>query len=175
MHLSHRTLFAVLVLGLLTALHLPEPAEAGVTVQDRELVSKRRAGRGLYDYTYRLTIDNVGTTLNNVKVYVSCEATGTELIDDIVDFGDIPENAQVTSTDTFTLRQNRRIPFNPECLVYEVGFDTVVRLSGTATDEPLSGAIIIGTVTRPDSGRPIIESGRPIIEEFTAVADADGN
>ncbi len=183
MHLPHRTFLAVLVLGLLTALHLPERAEAGVTVQDRDLVSKRRAGRGSYDYTYTLTIDNVGTTLDDVKVYVTCDAPGTTIIDEtpdadavgVVEFGDIPENAQVTSTDTFTLRQNRRIPFDPECLVYEVGFDTVIRLTGTATDQPLANAIIIGTVVRPDSGRPIIDSGRPIIDTFTATADEDGN
>lgn len=170
-----RTLTAILVLGLIVAVHLPERAEAGATVEDRELVSKRRVGRGIYEYSFRLTINNVGTTLNDVNVYVSCDAPGTTLVDDIAEFGDIAENAVSTSTGTFSLRQNRRIPFDPECLQFEIGFATTVRLSGTATDTVLSGATIIGTVIRPSSGRPIIESGRPIIESFSTTADADGN
>lgn len=170
-----RTLTAILVLGLIVAIHLPERAEAGATVEDRELVSKRRVGRGIYEYSYRLTINNVGTTLNDVNVYVSCDAPGTTIVDDIAEFGDIAENVVSTSTGTFSLRQNRRIPFDPECLQYEIGFATTVRLSGTATDKVLSGATIIGTVIRPSSGRPIIESGRPIIESFSTTADADGN
>ena len=170
-----RTLTAILVLGLIIAVHLPERAEAGATVQDRELVSKRRVGRATYEFTYRLTINNVGTTLNDVKVYVSCDAPGTTIVDDIAEFGDIAENAVSTSTGTFSLRQNRRIPFDAECLQYEIGFATTVRLSGTATDRVLSNATIIGTVIRPSSGRPVIDSGRPIIESFETIADVDGN
>lgn len=162
-------------LFLVIAFQIPQTAEAGVTVEDRELVSKRRVGRTTILYTYRLTIQNIGTTLSDVKVYVSCDNPGTTLIDDIVEFGDIAENDTLTSTDTFSFRQDRRQPFDPDCLIYEVGFLTTLIISGTATDTELSNAIIIGTVTHPDSGRPIIESGRPIIEEFSTTADDQGD
>ena len=177
MNVPNRTLLAGLIVGLVTASFQSAPAEAAVTVQNLELVSVQSNPRGgdAEKHTYRLAINNEGTTLNDVKVYVSCRAKGTTIVDSVAEFGDIPENSVSISTGTFSLFQIPQIPFNPECLVYEVGFATTVKLSGRVTDRPLPDAVVIGIVTRPDSGRPIIESGRPIIETFTTTADADGN
>lgn len=167
------TLSVVLIFVL--SLAQPQTAVASIEVVDRELVSKQRVGRTTYQYTYRLSVDVQGTQLNDVTVYVSCDSPGTTLVDDVVEFGDIPGNAVSISTGTFSLRQNRRVPFDPNCLGYEIGFDTPLIMSGTATDLPLSGADIRVTITRPSSGRPIVESGRPIVETFGGTADEDGN
>jgi hypothetical protein len=104
----------------------------------------------------------------------------------VVEFGDIEPNAITTSKHTFKVRESLRArggkneqqsqePFDPASLIFELGHDTRLIISGVATDMPLSNALIKGTVIRPNSGRPIIESGRPIIEEFATTADADGN
>jgi len=172
--LSLKPVLAI-VIGLVIAVHVPERVEARATVGDRELVSKTRAGRSEFLFTYRLTIDNQGPSLDDVNVWVLCENPGTTMVDEIAEFGRIEANTVVSSTGTFSLRQNRRVPFDPECLIYEIGFNTKLIISGIATDMPLKNALIVGKVTHPDSGRPIIESGRPIIEEFSTTADADGN
>ncbi len=171
----YRKLLSIVVIGLIGTVQLPQTAEARITVEDRELVSKRRVGRAEFLYTYTLNINNPGTTLNDVKVFVSCDSAGTTIVDDVVEFGDIPEEQVITSSDTFSLRQNRRVPFDPECLVFEVGFNTLLKISGTVTDNPLPNSLVTATVVRPESGRPIIESGRPIIEEYSAVADVNGD
>ncbi len=50
-------------------------------------MSKQRVGRTTYQYNYRLSVDVQGTQLNDVNVYVSCDAPGTTLVDDIAEFG----------------------------------------------------------------------------------------
>ena len=75
-------------------------------------------------FTYRLSLINQGPGLDDVKVWVSCDNPGTTLVDDIVEFGNIEPDQVAVSTGTFSLRQNRRVPFDPACLIYEIGFNT---------------------------------------------------
>ena len=159
----------------ISGLQLPSEAEARATVEDRELVSRTRVGRTAYLYTYRLTLNNDGPSLNNVNVWALCDAPGTTMVDEIAEFGDIDADTVVQSTGTFSFRQDRRTPFDPDCLTYEIGFLTPLIISGQAVDDELSNALIIGTVIHPESGRPIVDSGRPIVDTFETTADAEGN
>lgn len=164
-----------IALTLVLGLHLPSRVDARATVEGRELVSRTRVGRTQYLYTYRLTLNNDGPSLDNVNVWALCDAPGTTMVDEIAEFGDVDADTVVQSTGTFSFRQNRRIPFDPGCLTYEIGFETPLIISGTATDMPLSGATIIGTVNHPESGRPIVDTGLEPVDTFTTTADANGN
>ena len=164
---------ALAVCILCAGLQLPSTAEARATVESRELVSRTRVGRTSYLYTYRLTLNNDGPSLNDVNVWALCDAPGTTMVDEIAEFGDIDADSVVQSTGTFSFRQDRRTPFDPDCLTYEIGFVTPLIISGQAVDDELSNALIVGTVIHPESGRPIVDSGRPIVDTFTTTADAE--
>ena len=182
-----RTLTVAIILALVTAVHLPSIVEAAATVGEPELIEKRHLGRRMVLYSYRLTIDNEGPGLDHVKVFVSCDAPNIRVIHDVVRFGDIEADQVATGKHKFFVLERRGNrghydgdhpapePFDPACLILELGHDTKLIISGVATDMPLSNALITATVTRPDSGRPVMASGRPDVEEYTATADIDGN
>ena len=182
-----RTLTAAIVLTLVMVLHLPPTVEAAVAVGEPELIEKRHLGHRSVLYSYRLTIDNEGPGLDRVKVYVSCDAPNIRVIHGVVRFGNIEPHQVATGKHKFFVleRLGKRKhhhgdhpapePFDPACLLLELGHKTKLIISGVATDMPLSNAHITATVTRPASGRPIIRSGRPSVEEYFTTADVDGN
>ena len=124
--LSRSFLYIVLALSL-SILSVWQDASAGVEVVDRELTQKKRVSRTEYVYKYRVTVQNDGTSLDNVTVYVSCDNPDTEMVKDIVDVGDLAANSPGTSVSTFAFKQDRRIPFDAECLKYEIGIRYAAR------------------------------------------------
>jgi len=70
--MTRRTLNLVTSLFLILSfvVLMPERAEAGASIIDRQLVSKRRVGRAAYDYTYTLSIEVNGPALDEVRVLV---------------------------------------------------------------------------------------------------------
>ena len=108
---TSRTISIYLALALVIAVQFPERAEARATVVDRELVSRTRVGRTSYLYTYRLTLNNDGPSLDNVNVWALCDAPGTTMVDEIAEFGDIDADTVVQSTGTFSLSPGPPYPF----------------------------------------------------------------
>ena len=166
---------AVFFVLVICAIPFPKTANAAITVEDRQLVSKRRVGRSAYNYTYKITVKVEGPGVDNAVAYLSCDNPGTTVIDDVVNLGNLETNSTTLSEDTFTIRQNRRMKFDPDCLVWEIGFESTLVISGVVTDEPLSGADVFVVVDYREAGRPIIEAGRPIIESFGGTTEADGS
>lgn len=83
-----------------------------VTVTGLQLVSSQRVDRVRFDYTYRVIARNdSGRWLGDVTGEASSASAATELRDARVTFGDIAAGQTATSTDTITLRQDRREPF----------------------------------------------------------------
>ena len=93
--------------------------------QNYQLVSKTRAGRTVYDYTYKVSIINNDNDAYNVTATLTSNLQETVVIDGNVNFGSVPAGDTITSTDTFTIRQDRRVPFNPSLLVWDINFLTV--------------------------------------------------
>lgn len=183
------------------ALFGPAPhAAATLEIQDMELVDRTRISRTVFNYRYRLVATNTAPVdLTDVVVYLGQQPSqpdnnpavqpivrpqtgtyapypglGTQIIEDIVVLGTVAAGATVTSTDTFTIQQDRQFQLDPDSLVTEVGYTARVLLTGIVTDEPISFAEVEVTVDRGESGRPIIESGRPIIESYGTTADVEG-
>lgn len=83
-----------------------------------ELVSKSRSGRSTFDYIYRATFKNNGSAINNLIGVLSSNAIAIQVIDNLVNIGELSENETVTSIDTITLRIDRRTPFDPSALIW---------------------------------------------------------
>ena len=96
------------------------------SIGDLALVGSARVDRTHSDFSYRVQLSNPGDEIRDVFASVTSTASATEIIDGEVEFGDVPAGATVTSLDTFTLRQDRRVPFDPESLVWRIEFGEVL-------------------------------------------------
>jgi RHS repeat-associated protein len=88
------------------------------------LISKERVSRVEYDYTYEADITNSGPDAQNVTATVISNSAYTTVIDDTLSFGDVPAGTTVTSSDTFTIRQDRRYAFSWDNLVWDISYES---------------------------------------------------
>lgn len=88
--------------------------------QNYQLMNSTRVGRTAYDYTYKVNIINNSFAVYNVKATVTSSAPGTTIIDGDVTFGDVPASGNISSPDTFTIRQNRSYSFDPSSLTWNI-------------------------------------------------------
>jgi hypothetical protein len=101
----------------------PLAAHAAPSVTSYELISSLRAGRTTFDYTYRVRMLNDGGELRNVRGQVTSTSAATQIIDAQVTFGDVAAGAAAQSQDTFVLRQDRSVAFNPNALQWAITGD----------------------------------------------------
>src|SRR6478735_10929937 len=105
------------------ALAMSGLAQAQVTtayVTDLQMVSSTRVTSTLTDFVYRIRLTNQGPALQGASASVQSLAAATEIRDNDVFLGDVAAGTTITSTDTFTLRQNQSVAFNPGNLVWTV-------------------------------------------------------
>lgn len=146
-------------LGLLLSQSLSIADVSDLSVTDRQLVSKKRASRSGIDYTYTITVDNAGSPLTGVVATVSSLSRNTVIQEAEIVFGSLSSSI-TQSTDTFTLRQNRRVPFDPADLVYTF-----------SADEPTSN-----TAPLADAGNNVtIALGSSVMLDGSGSTDADGD
>lgn len=94
---------------------------SGLAIQNYQLVSTTRAGRVLYDYTFKADIVNNGSTdVTGATATLINLVSTTTAIDDTLTFGNVPAGGTATSTDTFTIRVNRQYAFNQNDLVWNI-------------------------------------------------------
>ena len=110
-----------LALALLVGWSVAPTAQIiGPTVGTYQLVSSTRVTLTQYDYTYRATLTNPGGALLSATATVSSNTANTIVTDNSLTFGPVPAGASAVSTDTFTIRQNRLVPFNPASLTWQI-------------------------------------------------------
>ncbi len=71
-----------------------------------------------YDYTYTVDVTNHAALAQNILGTVTSSSPDTIVRKGSVAFGAVPAGGTVTSTDTFIIRQDRRVPFNPSSLTW---------------------------------------------------------
>lgn len=120
MNLTWLRHFARLLPLALVATALPMVASADASVTSQQLVSSVRSGRTTFDYTYTITVQNGSRALTNATATVTSSSPATIVVKNTVSIGDLPASATKTSTDTFTIRQDRTIPFDPSTLRWTV-------------------------------------------------------
>ena len=92
---------------------IPQPELA---VVDLVQVSRRRVGRTLFEYVYQARIQNSGGDAEQSTAILTSSASSTQIVDGTLSFPAITAGATITTSDTITIRQNRRMVFNPNDL-----------------------------------------------------------
>lgn len=139
--------------------------------QNYLFINSVRIDRTNYDYTYQVNITNNGLNAKNVIATVSSSSQYTTIIDGDVSFGDVIAGETITSSDTFTIRQNRLYAFDPTVLSWSIQFelaaqvitpeggeiqgegDIVLIVPGGATSEPIP--VTITQLFESSLGAPI--------------------
>ncbi len=98
-----------LTVGMLTA-GGGEVSAQDLVVGDYTLISEQRVDRFVYEYTYLADITNSGSDAQNVSVTLTSNSPHTTIVDGNLSFGDVAAGTTGTSTNTFTIRQDRRYP-----------------------------------------------------------------
>ena len=143
-------LFSVVVLGAFLTLYSNDapaqnstvPAETPeafdtdeIIVQGYQLVNETRISRTVSDLTYKVTVRNTGG--DKIGVSGKGESLSTAVTFpalNSVNFGDITAGAVVTSTDTFTIRQDRTKSFTTDQLDWQ--FATALKVGEIKFLEP---------------------------------------
>ncbi|MBL8200338.1 MAG: S8/S53 family peptidase [Chromatiales bacterium] len=119
------------------ALALNGAGTAGLTVEGVTLVSSSRVGRASFTYTYTVRVVNGGAVaVQGVTGTVTSGAATTEVMDANLVFGDMAPGASVTSSDTFTIRQDRTAPLATANLS--------IALSGTPAGSGSPEGVLLG-------------------------------
>ncbi len=162
------------------ALVLPSLADAAASVTGMQLLSTVRFDRTKYDYTYAITVANGAPALTAAKATVVSSAPATQIIKGTVDLGNLAAGATVTSTDTFTLRQDRTFSFNPASLAWTVtgGAPTNTVTLEIALSDPVvapSGSVTVTPTLRDGNGNVISNAGYQFTVAVAAVGQVFGN
>lgn len=147
-------------LGLLVAVLLPAWAHAAASVTNISLVSSTRVGRTTFDYTYTVAVQNGTPALSQAQATVTSSAAATQVVKGTVSLGTLAAGATTVSTDTFTIRQDRTVPFNPAALTWTV---TGTPVGGTPSmSMTLSDAFVApdGSVTVA----PVVKDGNGVVQ-----------
>ncbi len=95
------------------------PLSAQFNVVGINQVSSTRVTRTQWDYSYTVTVQNTGASATGVTGTVTSSAAATVVVNGNFTIGDIGAGQTVTSTDTFTIEQDRTVPFDPKALTYK--------------------------------------------------------
>lgn len=118
-----------------SALALAATVPDGVTVDQTTLLGSQRIDRVTIEYTYSVQITNHGSgDLQSVTATVTSSAPTTLVTDADLTFGDLAARATTTSTDTFTIRQDRTAPLSDGNLS--------ITVAGTSPVPPSSAQLI---------------------------------
>lgn len=98
-------------------------AAPDLSIKSSQLISKKRVGRTVYEYTYSATIINDGSDGNNVTAKLTTTSPHTTVIDGELSFGSVPAGAAASSIDTYIIRQNRRYPFDPSAMAWDIKYE----------------------------------------------------
>lgn len=86
---------------------------------DIELIQSNRVSRVEMDYIYRLQVTNSGNAVTGLTAVVSTTGPGSSIVEGNLVFDDLAAGQTASSTDTFTLRQDRRFAFDPDALQFD--------------------------------------------------------
>lgn len=122
-----RTGMVLAVIGLLLA---GSAWGSDLTIVNYTLVSSERVSRVEYEYTYKADMTNTGSDIKNVMAHVTSNSPYTTVVEGILDFGDILAGTTETSTNTFSIKHNRRYPLDWSALEWDIQHGELVRVCG---------------------------------------------
>ncbi|MDS4041712.1 MAG: PKD domain-containing protein, partial [Candidatus Competibacter sp.] len=118
-------LFLALVLTVVAVGWSPAATTPDLIIGNYSLVSSKRLSSTVYEYVYRAQVTNGGPAVANVAATLTGTPTGVTTVDGGLSFGDVAAGATVVSSDTFTVRHDRRYSFDANSLIWTLTFDPV--------------------------------------------------
>src|SRR3989344_2421820 len=91
-----------------------------IVIHTSTLVSSVRISRTVYENTYKADVSNWGTADATITASLASTAAHITVMEGALSFGDVVEGATQESTDTFTVRHDRSLPFDNDALVWTV-------------------------------------------------------
>ena len=146
-------------------------AAAQLTIGNYSLVNVERVTRTDFNYTYRAETTNSGPDdLAGVSALLTSRSPNTIVVEGELIIGNVPAGSTISSTDTFTIRQNRNFPFDPSVLIWDIqGGPSVTEINVRGrvlfdTGEPVAGAQVFGSVDTPESAVALraLEQSKPL-------------
>lgn len=97
-------------------------AEPSLRIEDYALSSKKRITRTVFEYTYTVKVKSTNSDAQNVVGLVNSTSEHTVVVDGEVNFGTVAEGSIVTGSDTITIRQDRKYPFDSEAFTWSFDY-----------------------------------------------------
>ncbi len=118
--MSNKCLYFLLFLFFLGSSTI-NAQQTTLEINNYQLIGKTRVGRTIYQYEFQADITNNGTEdVLAVNAAVTSTSPTTVVTTNILNFGDISAEQTVTSSNTFTLKIDRRYSFDESNLVWEI-------------------------------------------------------
>lgn len=134
------------VIGMVAALALmgiPGLSQANHAVIDNyTLVSSTRVSRTVYEYTYKADVGNWSGTDANITATITSTVPHIVVVENSLNFGDVPDGATAGSADTFIVRHDRSKPFDTAVLVWTVTAAPLPPTTFALIDQALAGGVI---------------------------------
>lgn len=135
-------------------------ATASPTVVDLTLVSEKRVSRTVFDYTFKVVLQNDATALTGVVVQAQGVGDGTTIIDGTANLEAIDANALKSTDDTVTFRQDRLKTFRKDLIVWSVTGTPAAEVgrlvSFTPPPDELTPEVLSALEVDPATGLPIV-------------------
>jgi hypothetical protein len=131
----------LLILAILFVTVLCNPrlaAQEQFQVVSLHLLSSTRVETTQFDYTYRVDIRNEGAAARGVTATVTSSSPDSVVVaHGNLAFGDILAGEVISSSNTFTLRRKRSVPFDPAALsfVFQVGAPNMAPVADAGSNQ----------------------------------------
>jgi hypothetical protein len=149
--------FPWILLGLSAA---SPTASAAPFVESYTLVSSVRSGRTTFDYTYRPLVRVDSNSYRSATFVATSRNPATQVVKGSINLGDLDAGKVVLAPDTFTIRQDRLVPFDRAALDFSFSGTMVSKDSGAS-------GLSVGKVAFLEQG------GRPGHEVLLPIQGAD--
>lgn len=126
----------------------------GLVLQSYNLVSRTRVGRTVFDYVYKMTLNNnSNATVSSVHVELLDAPANVSIIDNSVNFNYIGAGQSAISDDTFTIRVDRSVPVDKAIISWRAAINWV---DGDSTEQMQMTSIPLGTIFADITGDSVI-------------------
>jgi hypothetical protein len=129
------------------------------------LLAERRITRTVFEYEYRISLTNAGTTaFQGVTASVTSTWPYTTVMTPVLNFGVLPAATTVQSQNNLVLRHDRTVPFDWSKVVIDPLLGQTVSYSLPPTPQELIDAL----PKNPETGRPIVSAVPDATLEYDA-------
>jgi len=121
-------LLAVCILAIMPAVSTAAVLNPEVVIDKKNfvVVSSRRVGRTVSEYSLRAIANNTGSRqFTNVTATLTSSPANITVVDGSLNFGSVTGNATITSTDVFIIQVDLRVKTSFNSLIWQVNGDVV--------------------------------------------------